>query len=677
MLKFLRKYNVLILVVGGSLLMVVFLLQPVLTRLAPSPTSRKIGTIGADNKKVTQGDLQEASDDLRVLENIAPFIAATLQLQPNDEMEHYYLLLHEADRAGVVGGVDDGVSWIPQLAADQARLEQLSQYPQQYWSLIVSQPFFAQAVSQRALQLEPQLMDRRQLLAQRFGIPIERVDQALANARGIYRYRASYASTLRFSGPDALELSHERFDAALADVLVVPASVFQAQVPAPTEDQLLAHYEAHKSDIPGTGEFGFGYLQPASVKLEWLVLDPASFSAAVSPDPIEVRKRWQQNREKYTREFAEERARIESEFRTERAEDLMVEAESIIRREVLAKTRQLETDSAGYLVLPEDWSSRLPRMADIARTIVTDLADAEGVTVPMPTVEIRESDWLNAQDIASIPTIGRAMYRVGATPVRAPAIPLFVHENNTGEQIPMHAQVGAPLVDPPAIDQTQRRYYITVLDARAESPPDSIDDVRDQVAADLTTRLAYDALLERAPNLDELAREQGLPAVAQALPSPPDGAAQPAVDTDVLLTRNGATPLGAAELADPRVGQATDFLDTAIDAAAQRLDPLAPIGASPLADSIVWDDAKSPPLLILARLKAYRPVTVEDFRARARGLLQSEARQMLTEATPEDAPNPFSFDALSKRANFILESRRDDDEPADEPTEETADASRD
>ncbi len=665
MLKFLRKYNLIILVVGGSLLMVVFLLQPVLTRLQPSPASRKVGTIGPDNKKVTQGDFQQASDDLRVIESIAPFIPrAGLGLQPNREMAHYYLLLHEAQRAGVVGGVDDGASWIPELATEQARIDEISQYPRQYWNMIASQPFFAQAVAQRAIQLEPQLMERREQLAGRLGIPVARVDQALANARGIFRLRTSYTSTLRLSAPDTLELAHERFDAALADLLVVPASRFESEIPAPTDAQLAAHFEAYKAEIPGTGEFGFGYLQPASVKLEWLILDPAAFNAAVDPDPIEVRKRWTQNRATYTRDFADERARIETELRAQEAERLMVEADGVIRREVLAKTRQLETDDSGHLVVPADWDQRRPRMSDIALRLVADLEASEGVRVPMPRVESREAGWLNAQDLSTIPELGRASFRVGATPIPAPLLPLIVRENETGQRSPLNPQVGVPIVETPATDDTGRRFYVTILAARRESPPDTLDDVRAQLTADLTSKLAYDKLLAEATRYAQLAREEGLPAVAAML-APSEGAAPHTVDTDVLLTRLSATPLVAPELSDPRVRQATDFLEAAVDAAAQRLDPVAPIGASPLDESIVWGAAPLERLVVLARLTAYRPVTIEDFRLRSRALVRAEASQLLAEATEADEVNPFSFDALSSRANFIVESDKDD-EPAED-----------
>ncbi|MEZ6242986.1 MAG: hypothetical protein R3B57_08085 [Phycisphaerales bacterium] len=663
MLKFLRKYNVLILVIGGSLLMVVFLLQPVLTRLQPSPEERKIGTIGADKSKVAQRDLHEASDDIRILEALSPFIVrAGLQLDQGHEMHHYFLLLYEAKREGLVGGVDDGASLIPQLARDQAQLEELSKYPQQYWGLIRSQPFFAQDVAKKAVELEPQLMQARELIAQRWGMPVDRVDQALANTRGILRLRNTYNAALRFSAPDALVIARDRFDAALADVLVVPSTLFVSEIPTPTEDQLLAHFEQYKSDPPGTGEFGFGYLQPPSVKLEWLVLDPAVFSTAVTPDPIEVRKRWSQNREKYKGEFADERAGIESEIRANKAQDLLADADQIIRQDVLARTRPLATDDQGFLILPDDWDQRRPRMADIAQQIVNDLSQREHVTLPMPLVEVRNSQWLSAQDMSQLPALSRAAFRVGATPMPTPYLPSLVRENQTGQRSPLHAQVGVPIVETPAVDQSGRRYYVTVLAARPQSPPDSLDDVREEVTTDLTAKLAYDKLISEAPRYEELAREEGLDAVASLVSQGKDPDSAPKVDQSVLLTRAGASPVLEANLKDARVRTATEFLEAAVDAAAERLDPHAPIAASPLAESIVSGASPRDRILVLGRLTAYRPVTIEDYRLRSRGLLRAEAADLLAESTHDDDPDPFSYDALVTRTNFILKSKGDDDE---------------
>lgn len=662
MLKFLRKYNTLILVVGGSLLMVVFLLQPVLTRLGPSQGNQKVATIGPDAKKVSAADIAEAGRDLRILEQIVPIFVMGLDLNGRNKEDHYYLLLHEAERAGLVGGVDDGALWIPDIAQQYAVLEQqqrLSQQgiPQQYWPQFMN----PQTISQRALQIEPELMEMRTQLAQRYGFPIEWIDQALANARGISRLRSSYQNALRYSAPDALESARELLDSALADLLVLPSKLYEARVGDPTEEQLRAQFEEYRSFSPGEGDFGFGYLRAPAVKLEFLILDPRAFGAAVEIDPVEVNKRWKQDRVRYPGEFADEKARIEAELRSLRAEGLMVEADQVIRREALARTRTLPKDDDGFAILPDDWAP--PSMSDVAQAIVSSLSEREGVTVPLPEVQSLAGDWLTQSDIAAIEQLSRAQYRFGSVPVPVNILPLAVRGNRgpDAEGFPFEPQVGVPIVENPAQDAANRRFYITILAARPESPPDSIDSVREQVALDVQTKLAFEALLADAPRLEGIAAEQGLEAVAALFA---DQEPPPAVNETIVVTPLSASRLNPNGSLDRRAND-RDILGPIVDAARERLDPTAPIGSSALKDSIVSSSSKATRSLVLARLTAYRPVTIETYRTLASRLVRSEEARELAEATEAGDPDPFSYDALVARFSYVrVKDKEDADEPA-------------
>ena len=71
MLKFIRKYQMVILVIGGSLLMVVFLLQPVLERLAPSPLKAKVASLD-DGTVFTRGEIIRAQAAVTLLARSNP-----------------------------------------------------------------------------------------------------------------------------------------------------------------------------------------------------------------------------------------------------------------------------------------------------------------------------------------------------------------------------------------------------------------------------------------------------------------------------------------------------------------------------------------------------------------------------------------------------------------------------
>nr|WP_289135503.1 hypothetical protein [uncultured Halomonas sp.] len=73
MLKFIRKFQLVILAVGGSLLMVVFLLEPVLTSFQRSQMNRTVARYG-DGSKITSFDLDRARSQLELAKRVAPVV---------------------------------------------------------------------------------------------------------------------------------------------------------------------------------------------------------------------------------------------------------------------------------------------------------------------------------------------------------------------------------------------------------------------------------------------------------------------------------------------------------------------------------------------------------------------------------------------------------------------------
>ncbi len=695
MLKFLRKYNLIIMVIGGSLLMVVFLLQPILTRLSPDPGKRKAATIGST--VITRAELADASRDVNILERFLPFLIFNLRLE--NDSDHYLLLLHEAEQSGFVGEAGDGASWLPELAAEQARIQaartlRQQGIPDQYLDQFLNSPAQIQQIALQAVEILPQLNNHRINTAGGYGVPVERLDQALANARGITRLRAEYNTAIRLSDRQAISEASKDMNSAVADIITLGADLYKDDIPEPTEAQLQAHFDEFAAEIPGSGDMGFGYRQPPSIKLAWLTLDPAPIGAALELDPVEVRKRYAQDRDRYPGEFADEKLAIETEMRRAQVENLMVEADQIIRREVLASTRRLPKDDEGYAVLPDDWGQLRPRWSIIAAAVAEQLEESAGVQIPRPEVQSLSADWLSASEISQIMPIGRAGIRMGAQTVPVYNLPAIVRENKTGVESPLKVQVGIPMIETPGFEPGGRRFYFTILDARPESPPDSLDDVREQVLADVREKLAYERLLAEQDRLVELAQTDGLVAIEAHFatntgePKLDDEGNEiplgenfgPKVDHMVQLRRSDIRSLVRPRLIDGRLQQA-DVREAIIEAAAERLDPTAPIGSSPQAESIVAASDPSARLLVIARLKAFRPMTVEDFRPRSASLARTVSMNLLVAAIEEDDINPFSYAAIRERLNYVKVKRDDDydfddsaddsaeDEPADAPAE--------
>ena len=100
MFRFLRKYNKWILAVGGTLLMIVFLIPTAISGLSQRAASGTAAwaTVGPERREnVTQTDLFQVRQVLELLPQ-APLPGIGVVDQP----EHWFLLVREAEQAGVL-----------------------------------------------------------------------------------------------------------------------------------------------------------------------------------------------------------------------------------------------------------------------------------------------------------------------------------------------------------------------------------------------------------------------------------------------------------------------------------------------------------------------------------------------------------------------------------------------
>src|SRR5579862_5765022 len=114
MLKWLRKYNTFILVVGGCLLMVAFLLQSVLNDLGKrgffGGTVFKVGS-----HKVTIDSLDQAGRDYNAMCSLLGNSRLLENFFQIESLDHWYMLEREAEEAGLVGGVQDGEGFLDEI----------------------------------------------------------------------------------------------------------------------------------------------------------------------------------------------------------------------------------------------------------------------------------------------------------------------------------------------------------------------------------------------------------------------------------------------------------------------------------------------------------------------------------------------------------------------------------
>jgi len=684
MLKFIRKYQLIILAVGGSLLMVVFLFQPILGKLSPDPRKAAVAKL-TDGTTFNGFDFQRASFDLSVLKRVYPRVFASfeqgglgLQAGNGDDTERHWLLLSkQANDAGLIGDSGEGRNWIPLIAQREAQTL-ISQQIQQ--GLISSNEEAVQMLSDMTFQVENAL-SRNVALATGMmrGMTEDDVYRTLATARGIERLYRVFTSLPAYSDLGAMLAAKDRFDAIAVDAVLVKAELFADSIPYPSDDELEAFFDIYKADAAGDNDYKIGYTQPSRVKIGWLTLSKPAVEAAIEIDRVELNKIWRTDRNlpegsrKYPGDFAGERLNIESAYRVNRAQDIMIEADKIIRSQVLKATRGLSKDG-DFFVLPEDWDTKRPTLEAMAQAVVDGLKEQLSVTIPLPAVELRNDRWLNSFDISSIPGFGTSSFRIGSKMLPVYAVPEAEGSEEIAGLITIQPRV--PLVDPAAEDQFGNRYYPVVYEIRVAGPADNIQDIgRDTVLNDYRTVKAFEMLSENLESLLSAAESANdlAPAVDAALALGQDQIVRPGVARNLLVRAEGIAAGRLASFVEPGLNDAL-FRD-AILSASEGLNELTTpeaVTQSPILVATALPGSKG---IGIAKVIAPRPMTLDQFRAEMDRILVNESGAAIREALAEMGASPFSLESLADRYGYVnMKKRKDQQDEAQDTESETESA---
>ena len=665
MLKFIRKFQLVILAIGGSLLMVVFLLEPVLTSFQKSQMNRTLARL-ADGGKVTLLEFERARAELDLARRVAPVVFLPKQQrglglsfesdQNDDHVYHWILLSRLAEEAGLVGGAEDGRQMVElELQSEIAEAVQALSFQVQQGMLSADEAMaqLTQYETMRRTQINREVAQTASFTR---GATEDDIWRALAKFTGAYRLMQLYLTTPAFSPAGAKQGLRELYDSVAVDAAVIPGTVLGAGLAEPTDEELEAFFGPRAGLNPFESEDGIGYIQPARLRLGWMVLEREAVAAAVPVDRVELRKIWDldsrkpEEQRQYPGDFNSERANIERDFRRDRTDQMMVEADRVVRAEVLRATRTLTRDG-DRLVLPENWDAVRPRLDAISEAVVNRLREQE-VMIPTPTVEVRDNEWMGVEQIDAT-ALGRAFYRVGSRTVLVRDLPGLLNEN--GVYADLNLQVGVPQVDPAAQDTLGNRYYLLVLGHRAAGPAQSIADAgRARVVADFRSVAGFRMLQERMEELRSLAATNGVAGAIEGLMGEVDQTrvVRPGVLPGIRVSSQQVMPSPRARFVDPALNDAA-FRD-AVLAAVEGLDPLTgpeALDADPRAVAVALPRARS---VALARVLAPRPLTEEDYRAAMPQAVDVLGGQVLRSAIEANGGvDPFSLESL--RARFGLE----------------------
>lgn len=648
MLKWLRKYNTYILVVGGCLLMVAFLLQGTLTELS------KRGMIGGtiirvDGEKYGMERYSKLAAEYHALVRLLGRQEVLQLVSGVDNDIHWILLTREAEQAGLVGGVQDGREYIGELAAGLADMMATNEARRRG-------RFFADPgdVERARVSIIDSVNTSLPRVAGETGMTEEQVLLALAKLRGVLRMENAYASSLRFSDRRLVNAARKFDDAVEVDYVLVPADREANSIPEPDAAAITAQFEKYKSTNKGEGEYGIGYTLPERVKIEWLTLDRRLIEASVSVDPIEVEKRLQKRYPTGTApegvKIEDERARIEGTVRGEVADRVMSTATQAIRTEIAKAIRPLESDGL-YHKLSADWASKMPRLESMRSIVSERVAEAHKITLPPPVVSVRDQAWVERMDLSRSEGFGRAFLRRGSVSEPATDVVFGVREIKGDNDYVV--QVGVPNNEP-LTDGVGNRYFFTVLDARKTSPPDSIDEIRPQIIKDIKRIAALEKLRGAQTAMVNLVNAQSFDVLTKV----PEGATG---DAAVTLKVQKGTVSRKRVMAPDRVLDTQAFRDAVVNIADQ-LDPtvdVSTLDAAKRTGSVAIDKALG---VVVFRITKLSPITIERYRQQHGGLLQSMIREEF-DASPENSP--FSLKAMEKRFNVVYEQQRRDKDEGD------------
>lgn len=431
MLKFLRKYQTILLVVFGIVLMVSFLVPQLLTQALPAMSNPTLGKV--DGEALRERDLLEVRTRLQLIDGLVP----ALPLNPGLPELHWLLLVREAEGAGLVGGPEDGRAFFERLISEQFEQQLVNARQQRAQQIMREMGASAtnEALVARLNELEGQ---DRATFQQRFDSELEtvirqrtgvgnRADAMAAATQEFYAAMAEHAGVrrlvnmwqlagARFSGPELTQVTRERLDSALVDALVLDATPMEAGLAAPTEEELAAHFAAYRASRPDTteaaqggNEYRFGYRQPPRVKLEYIVLDTVALRGLFTPRLIDTQDYYQRNHPTmFPGTFEQERQRVEGRLRDQRVGELVSSAERVLHNQMQAvrAARELKEDR-GFLTLPADWSSTRPTMQTLVERVLetwkADLGVELAADAVASVVRVVRADaaWMTARELSA------------------------------------------------------------------------------------------------------------------------------------------------------------------------------------------------------------------------------------------------------------------------------------
>lgn len=484
MMKFFRKHNKKLLAVFMVLLMIVFLGGSALDSLLRPSGNRVVATSYVGD--ISFADHRTAEAKTRILSVMGltwdqPFGGMTTPLDTID----WILLTREAKQLGM-------------------------------------------ATSPATVRASFGAQDNLLMLSRRLSVRPDHILTAMAELDSIRQTARAVAGATTPSEAEVRAAASDSLKKVKVAAVVLPGKAFIDEEEAFSESEIEAQFQAYREREAGPGlEFGY-YVQP-TVKLQYIRIDKG-----VIAEGLRVTKAKSMDRK--ARDYYDENHETDGAFRRppeESAPDegdepiegpvqspyLVWEEARKIALDIVAEeeAKQATTRIADWTGqrLAERWLEVLVQRGEYKKAPETvarlehydETVESLPKTIAFPeAVSVATTDFFNRDEANDVPLIGLASFRPESN-----ATPLWLR------QLAFQTEAIVPIVPPdadqsdyvatfqtcryPLTDSDGNTYVFRVVDSQAGHIPESIDEVRDRVVADLRLLSGYDIAQARAESL--------------------------------------------------------------------------------------------------------------------------------------------------------------------------------
>lgn len=447
---------------------------------------------------------------------------------------------------------------------------QIRQHPEMYFLLLDEARRAGTSVSRDAI--ETRLRNEGIYVVQPNGAPVEfnkltdprLADQVRSAVTNVMTIRAQYeraASVVKVSAPLRDRALAEQFQEIKLNVTELSAESFEAQVPAPTTQQLQNHFDRFADADPdgapsAANPLGLGYRYPNRVKVQYLTLpatelrrvvfasrpadrweveairyynknqslfpttSPTSQPAEVLKDEFSLGGAKAKSTGPTTRPFAEVReAAIDAVLKPE--VDRLGEQVTRRVRAIFLTDDQAFTAAGGATTLPVGVAAPTTRPLSSMGVAYDGFEYLQKVALTvqkefgiLPTVTSVADSWLSATELTALPNIGSARNSDGTFVTMALQDVIdFLPESQKNYPTTLRLLQPSPVLK----DALDNAYIFRVTATRVAGRPAGVSEVADKIAKDWRTQQSYDAARAAGIKGVDLAKAKDLSAAAAEL----------------------------------------------------------------------------------------------------------------------------------------------------------------